>query len=249
MAGINKFNQYMNLYNSEDYSLFSGGAQLPSMSSSYSLSDYAAIKNGSYGKALKAYYKKMDAEKLSFGADSAQKNLLMKSGADALEKSAEALKKDTLWEKKETREKDEATGEETVVHDYDRDAIAKAVKTFVEDYNDAVEQAGDSDSKEVLRNAMWMTDTTDANKKVLAKIGIEVGKGNKLELDEETLRKADIGTLKMLFTGYNSFADKVSMKARSISAASSKAGVTYTSDGKYNDVVSKLVSKKVNKEV
>ncbi|MBE5894078.1 MAG: hypothetical protein E7285_00255 [Lachnospiraceae bacterium] len=94
-----------------------------------------------------------------------------------------------------------------------------------------------------------MTDTTDANKKVLAKIGIEVGKGNKLELDEETLRKADIGTLKMLFTGYNSFADKVSMKARSISAASSKAGVTYTSDGKYNDVVSKLVSKKVNKEV
>ena len=97
MAGINKFNQYMNMYNSEDYSLFSGGAQLPSMSSSYSLSDYAAIKNGSYGKALKAYYKKMDAEKLSFGADSAQKNLLMKSGADALEKSAEALKKDTLF--------------------------------------------------------------------------------------------------------------------------------------------------------
>ena len=29
------------------------------------LSDYAAIKNGSYGKLMKAYYAKQDAEKLS----------------------------------------------------------------------------------------------------------------------------------------------------------------------------------------
>lgn len=38
-----------------------------------------------------------------------------------------------------------------------------------------------------------------------------------MELDEETLKKAEIGTLKTLFTGHNSFTSKVFMKANSIS--------------------------------
>lgn len=157
---------------------------------------------------LKAYYAKQDAEKASSGGDTVQKSTLMKSGADALKKSADALNNDELWEKKKIKKKDEKTGEEVEVEDYDWDAITKAVKSFVEDYNDVVEQAGDSNSKDVLRNAVWMTGITESNENMLSKIGITVGKGNKLELDEEALKKADISSFKTLFTGHNSEKEK-----------------------------------------
>lgn len=250
MSEINSFSDYASKYNTNvDYSYLFGGMQTPSTGSAFNLSDYAAIKNGSYGKLLKAYYAKQDAEKASSGGDTVQKSTLMKSGADVLKKSADALNNDELWEKKKIKKKDEKTGEEIEVEDYDWEAITKAVKSFVEDYNDVVEQAGDSNSKDVLRNAVWMTGITESNENMLSKIGITVGKGNKLELDEEALKKADISSFKTLFTGHNSFADKVSMKANSISNAAARTSGTYKSNGTYNNALSELVSKKVDEEV
>ena len=144
---------------------------------------------------------------------------------------------------------DEIIVEEIEVEDYDWDSITKAVKSFVKDYNDVVEQAGNSDSKDVLRNAVWLTGMTGATGKTLSKIGITIGKGNKLELDEETLKKSDISTLKTLFSGYNSFADKVSVKANGIMNAAARSIGTYKSNGKYSNVLSELVSGKVDKEI
>ena len=174
---------------------------------------------------------------------------MMKTGADALKKSADALNNDELWEKKKIKKKDEKTGEEIEVEDYDWDAITKAMKSFVEDYNDVIKQTGDSNSRDVLRNAVWLTGITESNENMLSKIGITVGKGNELKLDEDALKKADISTLKTLFTGHNSFADKVSMKANSISNAAVRYTGTYKSNGTYNNALSELVSKKVDEEV
>ena len=250
MSEINNFSDYASKYNTnQDYSFLFGATQPVSTSGTFSLSDYASIKNGSYGKLLKAYYANQDAEKISSSKDSVQKSTLMRTGAEALKKSADALNNDELWEKKKIKKKDEKTGEETEVVDYDWEAITKAVKSFVEDYNDVIEQAGESNSKEVLRNAVWMTGITESSENVLSKIGIKVGKGNKMELDEDALKKASIGTLKIIFTGHNSFANKVSMKANSISNAAAWSSGTYKSNGKYNNALSELASGKVDKEV
>lgn len=92
--------------------------------------------------------------------------------------------------KKKIKKKDEKTGEETEVEDYDWDAITKKVKSFIDDYNDVVKEAGESNTKDVLRNASWMTGMTDKTSHLLSKIGITIGKGNKLELDEDELKKA-----------------------------------------------------------
>ena len=46
---------------------------------------------------------------------------------------------------------------------------------------------------------------------MLAKIGITIGKGNKLELDEDALKQADISSLKTVFTGYNSFGKHITV--------------------------------------
>ena len=142
MSEIKSFSDYTSKYNSNvDFSaLFSGTSDSSSVGNTNMLSDYAAIKNGSYGKLMKAYYAKQDAEKLS-------------------------------------------------------------------------------------------------------------GKGNKLELDEDALKQADISSLKTVFTGYNSFVSKISQKATGISNAANRASATYTNNGTYSKTDSSLTSSKIDKEV
>ena len=51
MSEINSFSDYASKYNTNtDYSYLFGGTQAPATSGGFNLSDYAAIKNGSYGK-------------------------------------------------------------------------------------------------------------------------------------------------------------------------------------------------------
>ena len=228
MSEINSFSDYASKYNTNmDYSsLFGGGAPyIDNGMGGINVSDYAMIKNGSYGKLMKAYYAKQDADKLSQFGDSSKTLTLMRSSADSLKKSAEVLGDVSLYEKKKFKKKDEETGEEIEVEDYDWDAITKAVKTFVDDYNSVVEQAGNSETKNVLRNAAWMTGITEKAGNLLSKVGITIGKGNKLEFDEEGLKKKttlgesgiefdNISTLKSLFTGYGSFASQIERKLR-----------------------------------
>ena len=266
MSEINSFSDYASRYNTNmDYSsLFNSGAPyIDNGMGGINVSDYAMIKNGSYGKLMKAYYAKQDADKLSQFGDSSQTLTLMRSSADSLKKSAEALGDASLYEKKKYKKKDEETGEETEVWDYDWDAITKAVKTFVDDYNSVVEQAGDSETKNVLRNAAWMTSMTEKTGNLLSKVGITVGKGNKLEFDEEALKEKttlgkssieldNISDLKLLFTGYGSFADRIAQKASAISNAAARTkGVdkTYNKNGAYSDTISKLFESTIDKKV
>ena len=56
-------------------------------------------------------------------------------------------------------------------------AITKKVKSFIDYYNDVVKEAGESNTKYVLRNASWMTGMTDKKFVIyLSKIGITIGK-------------------------------------------------------------------------
>ena len=90
---------------------------------------------------------------------------------------------------------------------------------------------------------------TDKSSNMLAKIGITIGKGKKLKLDEDTLKKSGISSLKSVFTGYNSYASKISQKATGISNAANRASATYTNNGTYSKTDSYLTSSKIDKEV
>mgnify|MGYP001081866568 CR=1 FL=1 len=108
MSEINSFSDYASRYNTNmDFStLFGGGAPyIDSGMGGVNVSDYAMIKNGSYRKLMKAYYAKQDADKLSQTGDSSKTLTLMRSSADCLKKSAEALGNASVYEKKEIQEK------------------------------------------------------------------------------------------------------------------------------------------------
>ncbi|MFW5651037.1 MAG: hypothetical protein ACOCNC_06540 [Acetivibrio ethanolgignens] len=91
MSEIKSFSDYKSKYNSNvGYStLFGGTSDSSSVGNTNMLFDYVAIKSGSYGKLMKAYYAKQDAEKLSGKSDTAQKLTLMKTCADSLKKSVQ----------------------------------------------------------------------------------------------------------------------------------------------------------------
>ena len=208
----------------------------------FSLTDYLGIKNGSYGKLLKAYYKKQDEEK-TVESESEKKQLaLLKSNADGLKNSVLDLMDEDLFEKKTIKTKDEKTGEVTEKEDYDWDAITKAVKAFADNYNSVMKEAGDSDDKSVLRNATWLLEGTEANSKLLGNVGITIGTDNTLKVDEAALKKADISTLKLLFQGVNSYADKVVRKADQIGKAALQgtgmSGSAYTNKADYENLLS-----------
>lgn len=224
---------------------FLAGLSVSSEPTAFNLGDWSMIKSGTYGKLMKAYYAQEKAGKTSSG-DSPQKMTLMAGNTSAMEKSARNLMNDSLWNKKTIKEKDEKTGEETTKEDYDWKSITKAVKSFIDDYNSVIDAAGEANSKEVLRNAVMMTKTTSVSERLLAKAGITVGKGNKLELDEDELKKADISTLKSLFTGHNSYASKMQYRANNMIHAASSAGAVYTSSGSYSSALSSIVSTKID---
>ena len=87
-----------------------------------------------------------------------------------------------------------------------------------------------------------MVSNTKQNENLLKSVGITIGSDNKLKVDEDTFKKADMTSVKSLFKGQGSFATSTSGKAASIysSAVSqiSKLNTTntYTTDGGYNYV-------------
>jgi hypothetical protein len=217
--------------------------------SSYTLSDYASIKNGSYKKLMKAYYAQEKEESEAAGGDSHAKLLSVKSTADSLKEAADALQSNKLWQKKEIVNMDEETGEESKTFDYDWDAITKAVKSFVDAYNNTLERTGSSDTKDVLMVGSWMAKMTSKNANVLARAGIEIGNDNKMTLNEEKL-KNNAGTAQFIFKGYNSFADKISYKASQMSQGAArsaeKMGAAYNKKGEYTGGISSSIKDKVD---
>ncbi len=206
------------------------------------LNSYASIKNGSYGKLMKAYYKQMDEEEAASSGDSSSKLTSIKSNADALKSATEALNSSSLWEKKTVTSVDEETGEETTTEDYDWDAITSAVNKFVDAYNGVVSSTGESDTKDVLRSASWLVSLTDKNSNLLSSVGIEIGSDNKLSVDESALKSSNVSTLKLLFSGQSSFADEVGTKATSISRSAAKTSTTYTKNGTWSNTISNLAN-------
>lgn len=239
----------INLNNSSNISSLFGSLSSNGTSDSL-LSDYASLKNGSYKKLMKAYYKEMgssstsDSESSKKTSSSKQtaadkKSIAIKDAVSSLAESADALTNSSLYAKKTITTKDE-NGNEAETLDYDRDAIYDAVSTFVTNYNKATSTAADNGSDRVLRQTINMQSATTTNAKMLAKIGITIGKDKTLSVDKETLNKADVATIQSIFGNGGSYGSTISSKASLIySSASHQASTksSYSSNGSYLDKI------------
>lgn len=200
---------------------------------SFDFTQYASIRNGSYGKLTKAYYAKDAEEKKSNKTNSDKTNSTtkknvdidstglskMRTESDGLKSSAEKLSKSELYRQA------------------DMDKIAAAVKDFASEYNDVIAQSSKVNSKDVSSNVKLMTSMTDTMSKALSKVGISVGQDGKLSVNEDTLKNSDANTVKSLFSGTYSYGAQVADKASEISKAALMSASTYSSNGSLTSAI------------
>lgn len=220
------------------------------------LSDYYSIKNGSYGKLLKAYFTKVgndstttsktesedDSSKLStsLSQDSAKTLTAIDKSADKLKASADKLinnGENSVFAQKEVTTKNE-DGTTTTTQEYDMDAIYGAVSDFVNNYNALLDDVNNSSATSVQKATSNMTNITNLYSNTLKGVGITIGTDNKLTLDEETFKAADMSKIKSVFNESPSFTRSISSQASFIdNAASSEAlkANTYTDAGSYSN--------------
>lgn len=219
------------------------------------LSDYASIKNGSYGKLMKAYYAKDSSSEVSSIAESKKKSTTstakdsaktlagIESAADGLKESADALittGSKSVFKKIDVESTDEY-GLSRTTKEYDTNAIYKSVSGFVDDYNKLIKQASSSETTSVQNRIKSLSGITSANKNLLSKVGITINSDDTLSIDEEKFKAADMSTVKSLFNGNSSYGYRVSAQASLIDyAASTEASRanTYTNSGSYGNTYS-----------
>ena len=221
------------------------------------LSNYASIKNGSYGRLMKAYYAKDSGtakttrSQIASMIDQRNKSTISTAKDSTttlkeIEKSAEGLKKSadnlitqgskSVFNKVDIKTEDRY-GNETTDQGYDKDAIYKAVSGFVKDYNEVLKQSDSSETAGVKNRVKTLVGMTDVNSDLLSKVGITVNKDNTLSIDEKKFKESDMATAKSLFNGNSSYAYRVSAQASLIDFAASMEATkakTYNMTGNYN---------------
>lgn len=207
---------------------------------SFDFKQYASIKSGSYGKLLKSYYAeqkknpgeekpKTDRTNKKTSVEDTTGLSQMKKESDGLKSAVESLGKDELWKQSE--------GE------YDREKITSAVKSFVNEYNDVVKQSSKVNSKDVTQSMHYMTNMTSTMSKALSKVGINVGTDGKMSVDEDALNKANVSSIKSLFTGPASYGSQIVDKAGEISKAALMNSSIYSSNGALSSSLDNMFNK------
>lgn len=211
---------------------------------------YSSIRTGTYKKLLNAYYEKTDntSSSSSDNDNKVQTNSQVKANAMSVRDSASALIDSVdelndrkLWEKKTVTDKDGNKSEE-----YDKKAIYSAVSSFVDDYNALIDSAGKSSDNSVLRSTANAVNFTKANKSLLEKAGISIGRDNKLSIDETKFENANMTDVKSAFYGTGSYGKSIASSSSMVygSAVTQLAkNDLYSSSGTYNYISGATFSK------
>lgn len=206
------------------------------------LADYATIKNGSYGKLMKAYYaeaKSSSSGTTSTGKKSNSSNVLDKileekrnpkvskeaqkanaeltTGLSYLKNSVSALQSDKTYT-------DTANGSSAT------DKVVSAMKSYVANYNDVVNSAKNSTLANKTAYVANVMNTSAANADKLAEIGITVNSNGTLELNEAKLKEAGVSKVQEMFSAKDitSYGSTVASRLQFAGAASSSSAADST---------------------
>ena len=174
-------------------------------------SQYSQIKNGSYSKLLKQYYKKLDAESKAENEDSDTTLSKVKATFNNLAKSAKALNDSGLYAEGDY-EVTSSSGEKTSSK-YNYDAIYDKLNSFVSAYNDAIKSGAASDTKSINTKTLNTIFATTTNSSLLNNIGVSTDTDGYLSIDRDKFNSANISSIKALFNGQGTYADTVASKA------------------------------------
>ena len=194
------------------------------------LSDYASIKNGSYGKLMKSYYGTgQSSSTASSGSKTRTSNVLdkileekknPKVSKEAQEANASLTTglsnlKSSVSTLQSSKTYTDADGRSAA------DKTVSAVKAYVSNYNDVVKAAKNSTLANKTAYVANMMSSTAANADKLAEIGVTVNANGTLDLNEATLKAAGVSKVQDLFS-----ADDIMSYGSTIASRVQFAGVS-----------------------
>lgn len=208
------------------------------------LSDYASIKNGSYGKLMKSYYgttgqasatetsgKKSSATTVldkileekknpKVSKDVKEANAKLTTGLSSLKSSVSALQGDKIYT-------DTENGQSAA------DKVASAMKAYVTDYNNVVNAAKGSTLSGKTAYVANMMSSSAANADKLAEIGVTINSDGTLELNQAKLKEADLSKVQDLFSADNimSYGSTIASRVQFAGASSSTSAADSTEKG------------------
>ena len=227
-----------------DYSsLF--GSMSKDQNGGLNLSDYASIKNGSYGKLMKAYYSKGNTSNVESTNNKQNKSDVLEQLVGS-KKSSSVNQKDTgvtlskleSSSSKVSKSVAELSDSKTYEKE-DKEALFESASSFVKGYNELLSASSMSDNKNVTSMTNSATTFSTAFKKSLSEIGITVGDDKKLSIDEKTFKKADASQIKKLFGGNGSYGGMVKANVDAINQTAQteakKLSGVYQASGNYSN--------------
>ena len=230
----------INIPSKQDYSfLFSGlGSGASGTAGSNFLSDYASIKNGSYGKLMKAYYSNIDSsgttvsrgktgtnnvleqileerKNPTVSKEAQEANANLTSGISSLIKSVSTLQNEKTY----TTSEDGTSA---------ADKVVSAIKDYVSLYNNVVSAAKNSTLASQTSHVASMMRNSEANAGKLAEIGISINRDGTLQLNEGKLKSTDISKVQDLFSKEDVMSYGSTVMARLGFASASSGSVSST---------------------
>lgn len=214
-----------------------------------SLGDYAALKNGSYGKLVKAYYAQQSSDartedsrnkvrqtELPVSVTQEQKdNTAIKNDANALKSVAgELTAKGTKSIFNKIDVKDEEKG--LTNREYDTDKIYKTVNQFVNKYNDLIKDSSKSTNSSISEKRESLTKYVNAYENELKEMGIQIESDKTLTIDEEKFKGSDMQSVKDVWNGTSALGAKMyqtSVELEHIAKSAVSADSLYTSNASY----------------
>ncbi len=222
----------INVQTRNDYSyLFNSMNQKNGLANSNFLSDYSSIKNGSYGKLMKAYYSNSNISDELKGMAKNKVAAVSKDDSATLTKVQKGAS-----DLKASVDKLSANGKDSVYESEDEEAAYKAVSQFVGQYNSLVRTGEGAFSSSINSRTQMMESTTNVSVKNLAKIGITVNMDKSLSIDKDAFMKASTEDVQKLFSGSNSFGSRVASQADFVAKAAENEAAkanTYSAGGVY----------------
>ena len=217
-------------------SLFSSlGSGASGAGSSNFLSDYASIKNGSYGRLMKSYYgtvksststasrkstnvvDKILEEKRNpkVSKDTQEANTNLVNGMSDLKTSVSTLQNSKTYT--DTENGMNAT-----------DKTVSAMKAYVENYNKVVTASKGSTLTNKTAYVANVMSSTAANADKLAEIGVKINDNGTLELNEAKLKEAGTSKVQELFSPKDimSYGSTVASRLQFAGAASGTSSTT-----------------------
>lgn len=143
-----------------------------------------------------------------------------------------------------------ATGGSSLYNDTEKSV--SAVKNFVDSYNSTLDSLQNSENTKALEKGVQMVNSTRAYSRTLNRVGISIGSDNRLSVDEDKLKATSPLTMKSLFSGSYSLANRIADKASYIHRTAALSSInlsTYNSKGTKSDYYNQLSAMMFNSKV